>query len=95
MYGQGPGFHYTTGMNFGPNVGPSSSARFDYEDPITRELSRLNNQIGAISQEQQRLRDEIAHNTDLTQQSWGMANAMHFDISSVFRSMNLDGDQQY
>jgi hypothetical protein len=95
MYEQGPGFHYTLGMSFGPNAGPFSSARFDYEDPITRELSRLNNQIGVISQEQQRLRDEIAHNTDLTQQSWGMASAMHFDISSVFRRMNLDGDQQY
>jgi hypothetical protein len=58
------------------------------------ELSRLSSQIGAISQEQQRLRDEIAHNTDLTQRSWGMANSMHYDISTIFRNMNLD-DQQY
>jgi hypothetical protein len=52
MYEQGPGFHYTSGVSFGLNAGPSPSARFDYEDPITRELSRLNNQIRVISQEQ-------------------------------------------
>jgi len=95
MYGQGSGYHYTTGTSFGPSVGPSSSARFENEDPISRELSRLSTQIGAISHEQQRLRDEMAHNTDLTQQSWGMANSMQYDISSIFRNLNLDPDQQY
>ena len=45
--------------------------------------------------EQPKLRDEMAHNTDLTQQSWGMANSMQYDISSIFRNLNLDPDQQY
>src|SRR5690349_599531 len=55
MHAYGQDFYYPTGMSSCPQVGPSTSARFDFENPITRELSRLSNQLSDISQELQRL----------------------------------------
>ena len=69
--GQGP--YYPTGMHsyYGPQVGPSSSARFNYEDPILRSFADLSNCISTLGTQQQEMQDTIAHNTQLTQESWG------------------------
>ena len=46
--GQGP--YYPAGMHspYGPQVGPSSSARFNYEDPILRSIADLSNRISTL-----------------------------------------------
>ena len=62
--------------SYGPQVGPSASARFNYEDPIMRSISDLSNQITTLSTQQQQMQDTIAHNTQLTQQNWGLTLAM-------------------
>ena len=36
------------------------------------------------------MQDTIAHNTELTQQSWGLISAMHYDVSNMFIHMELD-----
>ena len=36
------------------------------------------------------MQDTIAHNTELTQQSWGLTSAMHYDVSNMFIHMGLD-----
>ena len=68
---QGP--YYPTGMHssYGPQVGPSSSARFNYEDPILRSIKDLSNRISTLPTQQQQMQDTMAHNTQLTQESWG------------------------
>ena len=73
---QGP--YYPAGMHpsYGPQVGPSASARFNYEDLIMRSISDLSNQITTLSTQQQQMQDTIAHNTQLTQQNWGLTSAM-------------------
>jgi len=60
---QGP--YYPPGMHlsYGPQMGPSASARFNYEDPIMRSISDLSNQITTLSTQQQQMQDTIAHNT--------------------------------
>ena len=42
-YGHGQGFYYPSGMgtSHGPQVGPSESASFEYDNPLTRELLGL------------------------------------------------------
>ena len=49
---QGP--YYPPGMHssYGPQVGPSASARFNYEDPIMQSISDLSNQITTLSTQQ-------------------------------------------
>ena len=51
--GKGP--YYPAGMHssYGPQVGPSSSARFNYEDPILRSITDLSNRISTLSTQQQ------------------------------------------
>ena len=46
--GQGP--YYPAGMHpsYGLQVGPSSSARFNYEDPILRSIADLSNRISTL-----------------------------------------------
>jgi len=50
---QGP--YYPTGMysSYGPQVGPSASACFNYEDPIMRSISDLSSQITTVGTQQQ------------------------------------------
>ena len=50
--GQGP--YYPTGMHpsYDPQVGPSSSARFNYEDPILRSITDLSNRISTLGTQQ-------------------------------------------
>ena len=52
---QGP--YYPAGMHpsYGPQVGPSASACFNYEDPIMQSISDLSNQITTLSTEQQQM----------------------------------------
>ena len=67
--GQGP--YYPAGMHssYGPQVGPSSSSRFNYEDPILRSIVDLSNRISTLGTQQQEMQDTMAHNTQLTQES--------------------------
>ena len=50
---QGP--YYPPGMHlsYGPQVGPSASARFNYEDPILWSISDLSSQITTLGTQQQ------------------------------------------
>jgi uncharacterized Fe-S cluster-containing MiaB family protein len=57
--------------SYGPQVGPSSSARFNYEDPILWSILELLNRITTLGIQQQQMQDSMAHNTQLTQESWG------------------------
>ena len=50
--GQRP--YYPAGMHpsYGPQVGPSSSARFNYEDPILWSITDLSNRINTLGTQQ-------------------------------------------
>ena len=91
--GQGP--YYPTGMHssYGPQVGPSSSARFNYEDPILRSITDLSNRISTLGTQQQQMQNTMAHNTQLTQESWGLTSALQYDVSNVFIHLGLDYQQ--
>ena len=93
-YGQDPGYYYSGGMgSYGPQVGPSTSAWYDYENPFTREISQINTRLSELYQQQQQMNQEMAHNTDLTQQNWAMVTSMHYDISNIFHHMDLNPNQ--
>ena len=49
-FGHGQGFYYSSviGTSHGPQVSLSASARFEYDNPLTLELSGLTARIGAI-----------------------------------------------
>ena len=49
-YGHDQRFYYRSGMgtSHGPQVGPFASARFEYDNPLTRELSGLTAHTGAL-----------------------------------------------
>jgi hypothetical protein len=53
--GQGP--YYPVGMHssYGPQVGPSSSACFNSEDPILRSIADLSNRISKLGTQQQEM----------------------------------------
>jgi hypothetical protein len=63
----------------GPQVDPFASARFEYDNPLTRGLLDLTAQIGAIELCQEELGHRLDHNTNLTQESWGMISSMSYD----------------
>ena len=64
----GQGFYYPPGMtSYGPQVGPSSSAQFDFENPIMRSISELSNRVNTLGLQQQQMSEDIAHNLDLAQ----------------------------
>ena len=88
--GQGP--YYPAGMHssYGPHVGPSSSARLNYEDPILRSIADLSNRISTLGTQQQEMQDTMAHNTQLTQESWGLTSALQYDVSNIFIHLGLD-----
>ena len=79
--------------SYGPQVGPSSSARFDYEDPILRSIADLSNCISTLGTQQQEMQDTIKHNTQLTQESWRLTSALQYDVSNVFIHLGLDYQQ--
>ena len=66
------------GTSHGPQDGPSASARFEYDNPLTQELSGLTAQMGALELRQEELGHSLDHNTSLTQ-SWGMISSMSYD----------------
>ena len=80
-YGHGQGFYYPSGMgtSHGPQVGPSASARFEYDNPLTRELLGLTARMGALELRQEELGHSLDHNTSLTQESWGMLSSLSYD----------------
>ena len=55
---QGP--YYPSGMHpsYGPQVGPSSSAFFNYEDLVLRSISDLSNRITTLDTQQQQMQNE-------------------------------------
>ena len=80
-------------LPYGPQVSPSSSPRFNYEDPILRSITDLSNRISTLGTQQQLMQDTMAHNTQLTQESWGLTSALQYDISIVFIHLGLDYQQ--
>ena len=36
------------------------------------------------------MQDTMAHNTQLTQESWGLTSALQYDVSNVFIHLGLD-----
>ena len=75
-------------------MGPSSLARFNYEDLILRRISDLSNHINTLGTQQQQMQDTMEHNTQLTQESWGLTSALQYNVSNVFIHMGL-GYQQF
>jgi hypothetical protein len=71
-------------------MGPSSSAHFNYEDPILRSITDLLNRISTLGTQQKQMQDTMAHNTQLTLESWGLTSALQYDISNVFIHLGLD-----
>ena len=80
-YGHGQGFYYPSGMgtSHGPQVGPSASARFEYDNPLTWGLSDLTARESAMELRQEEMGHSLNHNTSLTQESWGMISSMSYD----------------
>ena len=91
-YAGGQGAYYPSGMHpsYGPQVGPSSSACFNYEDLILWSISDLSNRITTLGTQQQQMQETMTHNTQLTQQSWGLTSALQYDVSNIFIHMGLD-----
>ena len=69
--GQGPYYPARMHSSYDPHMGPSSSAHFNYEDPIIQSITDLSNRISTLGTQQQKMQDTMAHNTQLTQESWG------------------------
>ena len=67
-YGHDQGFYYPSGMraSHAPQVGPSASARFEYDNPLTWELLGLTARMGALELRQEELGHSLDHNTSLT-----------------------------
>jgi len=78
-YGHDQGFYYTSGMgaSHGPQVGPSASARFKYDNLLTRGLSDLTARVNAMELRQEEIGHNLDHNTSLTQESWGCYPPCH------------------
>ena len=81
LTGHGQGFYYPSGMwtSQSPQVGPSMSARFEYDNPLTRGLSDLTARVSAMELRQEELGHSLDHSTSLTQESWGMLSSMSND----------------
>jgi len=91
--GQGPYYPASMHSSYGPQVGPSSSARFNYEDPILRSIADLSNRISTLGTQQQEMQDTMAHNTQLTQESWGLTSALQYDVSNIFIHLGMHYQQ--
>ena len=62
----------------GTSHGPSTSALFEYDNPLTWELSGLTARMGVLELRQEELGHSLDHNTSLTQ-SWGMLSSLSYD----------------
>ena len=47
---QGPYYPPSMHPSYDPQVGPSSSAQFDYEDPFIKSISELSNHVNTLGQ---------------------------------------------
>ena len=77
-------------LSYGPQMGPSSSPHFNYEDPILWNITDLSNRINTLGTQQQQMQDTMVHNTQLTQESWGLTSALQYNVSNVFIHLGLD-----
>jgi alkyl hydroperoxide reductase subunit AhpF len=59
-----------------------------------RGIMNLTTQVNALAQQQDQISQDLAHNTELTLQNWGMTSAMHYDLSGVFTHVGLSPNQQ-
>ena len=75
------GFYYSsgTGTSQGPQVSPSASACFEFDNPLTQGLSDLTARVNAMELRQEEIGHNLAHNTSLTQENWGMLSSMSYD----------------
>ena len=80
-YRHDQGFYYPSGMgaSHGPQVGPSASARFEYDNSLTRGLTDLTARVNAMELQQKEIGHNLDHNTSLTKESWGMLSSMSND----------------
>ncbi|RLN03089.1 hypothetical protein C2845_PM13G08630 [Panicum miliaceum] len=49
-----------------PQVGPSSSARYEYENPVMHGITDLTTRVNTMGQQQDQLSIDLAHNIELT-----------------------------
>ena len=82
------------GTSQGPQVGPSVSAHFEFDNPLTQVLSDLTARVNAMELRQEEIGHNLDHNTSLTQESWGMITSMHYDRHHSTYYPPLDPDQQ-
>ena len=68
-------------------AGPSSSARYGYENSALRELADIRARMEAMGLQQDEIQENLGHNTDLTQQNWGMTSSVHHDLQGFFDYM--------
>jgi hypothetical protein len=75
------GFYYPsgTGTSQGPQVSPSASACFEFDNPLTQGLSDLTARVNAMELHQEEIGHNLDHNTSLTHESLGMISSMHYD----------------
>ncbi|RLN08953.1 hypothetical protein C2845_PM11G05220 [Panicum miliaceum] len=83
--------YYPPGMqdSYGPQVGPSSSARYGYENPDMRRITDLTTRVNTMGQQQNQLSIDLAHNTELTQQNWSMNTSLLHDTTNIFTHLGL------
>jgi hypothetical protein len=81
--------------SYGPLVGPLSSAWYGYENLIMRGIMNLTTQVNNLGQQLDQISQDLAHNTDLTQQTWGMNTSMLHDIFGVLIHLGLGSNQQH
>ncbi|RLM73757.1 hypothetical protein C2845_PM15G04600 [Panicum miliaceum] len=65
MMREGPGMQ----DSYGPQVGSSSSASYEYKKPIMCGIIDLMTRVNTMGQQQDQLSIDLAHNTELTQQN--------------------------
>jgi len=89
-YGHDQGFYYPPSLQTshgpqvspsGPQVGPSASARFEFDNPLTRGLSDLTTRFSALELRQHEMGQNLEYNTSLTQESWAIISSIHYDWS--------------
>ena len=67
-YGHDQRFYYPSGMGPSqcPQVGPSASAHFEFDNPLTRGPSDLTSWMDAMELRQEEIGHNLDHNTSLT-----------------------------
>ncbi|RLM69711.1 hypothetical protein C2845_PM17G08740 [Panicum miliaceum] len=83
--------YYPLGMqdSYGSQVGPSSSARYGYENPVMHGITDLMTQVNTMGQQQDQLRIDLGHNTEVTSQNWSMNTSLLHDTTNIFAHLVL------